>query len=164
MCLPLNFALNRICIAQLTFTCSNQQWKHHDNGWNLFKVNNKDTSTTSTTSLWCLYYWLWKISHIVRLMFSLLTLNKCLLYSRLFFKDICRTFVTKYSRMDQEKFFKGYRPQISLGLLLNTLSILWGWLLLIERCLSVSRGFNKVSWNCIKYAKKRVFSDPYSPL
>ena len=88
MCLPLNFALNRICIAQLTFTCSNQQWKHQDNGWNLFKVNNKDTRTTSTTSLWCLYYWLWKISHIVRLMFSLLTLNKCLLYSRHFFSKI----------------------------------------------------------------------------
>ena len=88
MCLPLNFALNRICIAQLTFTCSNQQWKHQDNGWNLFKVNNKDTRTTSTTSLWCLYYWLWKISHIVRLIFSLLTLNKCLLYSRHFFSKI----------------------------------------------------------------------------
>ena len=27
--------------------------------WNMFKVNNKDTKTTSTTSFWCLYCWLW---------------------------------------------------------------------------------------------------------
>ena len=27
--------------------------------WNLFKVNNKDTRTTSMTSFWFLYCWLW---------------------------------------------------------------------------------------------------------
>ena len=32
-----------------------QQWKHQNNMWNLFKVNNKDTKTTSVTSFWCLY-------------------------------------------------------------------------------------------------------------
>ena len=31
-------------------------------------------------------------------------------------------FGTKYSRMDQVKFFKGYLPQILLGLFLDTLS------------------------------------------
>ena len=32
-----------------------QQWKHQNNVWNMFKVNNKDTKTTSLTSFWCLY-------------------------------------------------------------------------------------------------------------
>ena len=31
-----------------------QQWKHKTNVWNLFKVNYKDTRTTS--SFWCFYY------------------------------------------------------------------------------------------------------------
>ena len=34
-------------------------------------------------------------------------------------------FGTKYSRMDQVKFFKGFLPQISPGPFLNTLSHLW---------------------------------------
>ena len=32
-----------------------QQWKHQNNVWNLFKVNNKDSRTTWTKSFWCLY-------------------------------------------------------------------------------------------------------------
>ena len=32
-----------------------QQQKNQDNVWNLLKVNNKDTTTTSLTSFWCLY-------------------------------------------------------------------------------------------------------------
>ena len=36
-----------------------QQWKRHNNMWNLFKVNNKDIRTTSLTSFWRLYSDLW---------------------------------------------------------------------------------------------------------
>ena len=32
-----------------------QQWKHQNNVWNLFKINNDDTRTTSITSFWGLY-------------------------------------------------------------------------------------------------------------
>ena len=32
-----------------------QQWKHQNNMRNLFKVNRKDTRTTSLTLFWCLY-------------------------------------------------------------------------------------------------------------
>ena len=35
------------------------QWKHQNNVWNLYKVNNKDTRATSMTSFWCLYCLLW---------------------------------------------------------------------------------------------------------
>ena len=31
------------------------QSKNYNNMWNLFKVSNKDTRTTSLTSFWCLY-------------------------------------------------------------------------------------------------------------
>ena len=31
----------------------------HQNVWNMFKVNNKDTRATSMTSFWCLYCQLW---------------------------------------------------------------------------------------------------------
>ena len=31
-----------------------QQWKCHNNVWIMFKVNNKDTRTTSVTLFWCL--------------------------------------------------------------------------------------------------------------
>ena len=41
--------------TKLTFTCQSQQWKHQDNVWNRFKVNNKDTRTTSMTLFCCLY-------------------------------------------------------------------------------------------------------------
>ena len=34
----------------------NQQWKHQNNFWNLFKINNK---RTRMTSFWWLYCWLW---------------------------------------------------------------------------------------------------------
>ena len=34
------------------------QWKHQNNMWNLVKVNNKDSKTTSLTSFGCLYCWL----------------------------------------------------------------------------------------------------------
>ena len=36
-----------------------QKWKHQNNMWNLFKVYNKDTRTTTTTFFWCLYCQLW---------------------------------------------------------------------------------------------------------
>ena len=36
-----------------------QQWKHQNNVGNLFKFNNKDIITMSSTSLWCLYCYLW---------------------------------------------------------------------------------------------------------
>ena len=36
-----------------------QQWKHQNNVWNLFKVNNKDTRTASVTSFLYLYCKLW---------------------------------------------------------------------------------------------------------
>ena len=32
-----------------------QQWRHQNNVWNLFQVNNKDNRTMSLTSLSCLY-------------------------------------------------------------------------------------------------------------
>ena len=35
-----------------------QQWKQQNKVWNLFKVNNKDTRTTSMTK-GCFHYWLW---------------------------------------------------------------------------------------------------------
>ena len=41
-----------------------------------------------------------------------------------YFQDLV-TFETKYSRMDQVKFFKGCLPQILLGPFLNTLSHLF---------------------------------------
>ena len=33
----------------------NWPWKSHNNMWNLFKVNNRDTKTMSMISFWCLY-------------------------------------------------------------------------------------------------------------
>ena len=35
-----------------------QQWKYQNKRWNMFKVSNKDTKTTSVsmTSFWCLYF------------------------------------------------------------------------------------------------------------
>ena len=33
-----------------------QEWKQQKNVWNMFKVNTKDTRTTSMTSFWCLYW------------------------------------------------------------------------------------------------------------
>ena len=64
------------------FLLQNQQWKQQ-NSVKLFKINNKDYSMTSTTSLWCLYYLLRlsivfinfkQVSHIVQV-FLLLVLN-----------------------------------------------------------------------------------------
>ena len=42
-----------------------QQWKHHNNMCNLFRVNNKDIRTTSLTSFLCIYVNFEKISHFV---------------------------------------------------------------------------------------------------
>ena len=47
----------------------NQQWKHQDNLWNLFKVSNEDTRTTSLTGFIVKFE---QISHLV-LVFPLLT-------------------------------------------------------------------------------------------
>ena len=35
-----------------------QQWKHKKYLWNMFKVDNKETRTTSLMSFWCLYFYL----------------------------------------------------------------------------------------------------------
>ena len=57
-----------------------QQWKHQNNNWNLFKVNNKDTTTTSMASSWCSSLFIVnfeQISHIVLVFpFLILTLNE----------------------------------------------------------------------------------------
>ena len=37
-----------------------QQWKRQDNVWNLFKINNKDTRTSSLMSFWGLYCLIWR--------------------------------------------------------------------------------------------------------
>ena len=37
-----------------------QQWKHQNNVWNLFKVNDKDFRIKSMMSLWCIYYQIFK--------------------------------------------------------------------------------------------------------
>ena len=39
----------------LTLLVQGQHWKDQNNMRNLFKVNSKDTRTTSMTSFWCLY-------------------------------------------------------------------------------------------------------------
>ena len=36
-----------------------QQLKHQNNVWNMFKVNNKDSRTTSLTLFWCFHCRLW---------------------------------------------------------------------------------------------------------
>ena len=57
------------------FLVQSQQSKHQSNVWNLFKVNNEDTRTTSDANLvslsltlnrfhtlfWCFHYWLWTV-------------------------------------------------------------------------------------------------------
>lgn len=58
----------------------NQQWRHQNNMWKLFKVTNKDSRAASLASLWCPYCWLEQISHI-GLSFSFITLNKNMLGS-----------------------------------------------------------------------------------
>ena len=50
-----------------------QQGKQQNNGWNLFKVNIKDTRTTSFSGVFIVHFE--QISHII-LVFSLLALNK----------------------------------------------------------------------------------------
>ena len=44
-------------IQHLLVKC--QQWNHQIKVWNLLKVDNKDTKTSSLTSFWCLYCYLW---------------------------------------------------------------------------------------------------------
>ena len=62
-------------ITQWVFTCANSTWRHRSNVWNLNKVNNKGTRTTSMTLpltklklltlnrfhtlFWCFHCWLW---------------------------------------------------------------------------------------------------------
>ena len=46
-------------IASRYLLVQNQQWKHQNNVWSLFKFNNKDNTTTSMTSFCCLYCQLW---------------------------------------------------------------------------------------------------------
>ena len=42
-----------------SLTVQSQQYKHWRKVWNMFKVNNKDTKTTSVMSLKCFYCQLW---------------------------------------------------------------------------------------------------------
>ena len=46
-------------ITQPTLFAESQEWKHKNNVWNMFKVNNKETRTMSMTSFWFLYCLLW---------------------------------------------------------------------------------------------------------
>ena len=43
-----------ITSAGISFFLSGH-WKHQNNVWNLFKVNNKDTKMMLLTAFWCLY-------------------------------------------------------------------------------------------------------------
>ena len=41
--------------ARLACICSKQQWKHQSNMWNMYKVINKETKSTSMALFRCLY-------------------------------------------------------------------------------------------------------------
>ena len=57
----LRFTVIQRPFIQKTFNCSKSIIKiHYKKMWNMFKINNKDTTTTLMTSLWCLYCLLWK--------------------------------------------------------------------------------------------------------
>ena len=45
----------RYIVTSWYLLVQSQQWKHQNNTQNLFKVNRKDTRTTSLTLFWCLY-------------------------------------------------------------------------------------------------------------
>ena len=45
----------RYIVTSWYLLVQSQQWKHQNNMRNLFKVNRKDTRTTSLTLFWCLY-------------------------------------------------------------------------------------------------------------
>ena len=49
-CIGIRYEPNRYLLVQ------SQQWKHQNNLWILFKVNNKDTKITSMTSFWFIYF------------------------------------------------------------------------------------------------------------
>ena len=49
--------INVLRYPNIHLLVQSQRWEHQENVWNLFKVNNKDTRTTSMTSFWCLYDW-----------------------------------------------------------------------------------------------------------
>ena len=55
--------------------CQNQQWKHQNDAWNLFLVNNKYTRMTSVTSLWSLT--LNKLYTLFRYFHRLIWTSKC---------------------------------------------------------------------------------------
>ena len=46
-------------IPSLNTSAQIHQWKHRSNVWNLFKITNEDTKTTSKTSFLCLDCSLW---------------------------------------------------------------------------------------------------------
>ena len=53
---------HRIWSSKPVFTLAKAQsqvWRCQNNVWNLFKANNKDTRTSSTTLFWCLYWQFW---------------------------------------------------------------------------------------------------------
>ena len=44
-----------ICSKQIQWGLQSQQQKQMKKLWNMFKINNKDTRTVSTTSFWCIF-------------------------------------------------------------------------------------------------------------
>ena len=54
----------------------NQWWKHQKNVWDLFKINNKDTRTTSLMSFFCFCCHSGTDLSELALIFQLLTFNK----------------------------------------------------------------------------------------
>ena len=61
------FANRFILMLRRHLLAHGQQWKHQNNVWNLFKVNNRDTSTffflltlnRFHTLFWCSHCWIW---------------------------------------------------------------------------------------------------------
>ena len=54
--LQFTYELNWTYITQLAFTCSKLIIETLEQGWNIFKVTNKDTRTMLLALLWCIYY------------------------------------------------------------------------------------------------------------
>ena len=74
-------------LSQPAFTCSNQQWKHQKNMWNLFKVNKKDSKNVNDIVIGSL----------------LLTLNR---FRILFWCFHCRLWLSKGQLVWQKKDFE----------------------------------------------------------
>ena len=51
-CSPEGWMIGRASTTQPTFSCSKSTMEHHTIVWNLFRVDNKDSRTTSMTTFW----------------------------------------------------------------------------------------------------------------